>query len=148
MRLLVDLPKDSRRDCFRRGRWRDFALKLIPPPGSRFTSLFAKLYVFTETARGSYFKNTKKTARIRQKKAAKWFHWSDWPLNITVTRTVNTVREITSWMIFSCIRLNGPPFSMYPILLAGTWAQYSRNATPHEKRMTRIRGQLVEIFIS
>ena len=52
MRLLVDLPKDSRRDCFRRGRWRDFALKLIPPPGSRFTSLFAKLYVFTETAIG------------------------------------------------------------------------------------------------
>ena len=52
MRLLVGLPKDSRRDCFRRGRWRDFALKLIPPPGSRFTSSFAKVYVFTETAIG------------------------------------------------------------------------------------------------
>lgn len=37
---------------------------------------------------------------------------------------------------------------MNPILLAGTWAQYSRNATPHEKRMTTNNGQLDDIFIS
>ena len=48
---------------------------------------------------------------IRQKKAAKWFHCRDCPLNITVTNTVKTVSDITSWMILSCIRLNGPPFS-------------------------------------
>ena len=51
-------------------------------------------------------------------------------------------------MIFSCIRLKGPPFSTNPILFAGTWAQYSRNATPQEKRITIISGQLDEIFIS
>ncbi len=85
---------------------------------------------------------------IRQKKAAMWFHWSDCPLNMTVTMTVKTVREITSWMIFSCMRLKGPPLSTNPILLAGTWAQYSKNATPHEKRITMISGQLEEIFIS
>ena len=37
---------------------------------------------------------------------------------------------------------------MNPILFAGTCAQYSRNATPQENRITRISGQLEEIFIS
>ena len=37
---------------------------------------------------------------------------------------------------------------MNPILLAGTCAQYSKKATPHEKRITAISGQLEEIFIS
>ena len=106
-----------------------------------FLGFFAKKSAF-------YFKNTKNTAIIRQENAAKWFHWSVCPLNITVTRTVNTVSDITSWMIFSCIRLKGPPFSTKPILFAGTWAQYSKNATPQENRMTRMRGQLEEIFIS
>ena len=32
--------------------------------------------------------------------------------------------------------------------LAGTVRQYSKKAMPHEKRMTRISGQSVEIFIS
>ena len=94
-----------------------------------------------------YFKKTKKTAIIKQKNAAMWFHWSDSPLNITVTITVKTVSEMTSWMILSCMRLNGPPFSTKPILFAGTCAQYSRKATPQEKRITTISGQLVEIFI-
>ena len=85
---------------------------------------------------------------MRQKNAAKWFHWSPCPLNMRVMITVNTVREITSWMTFSCMRLNGPPLSMNPILFAGTCAQYSRKATAHEKRITRISGQLDEIFIS
>ena len=51
-------------------------------------------------------------------------------------------------MTLSCIRLNGPPLSMNPILLAGTCAQYSRNATPHEKSITTMRGHPDEIFIS
>ena len=88
-----------------------------------------------------YFKKTKKTAMMRQKNAAKWFHWRVCPLNITVTSTVNTVREITSWMILSCIRLKGPPFSTNPILFAGTWAQYSKNATPQENNITTISGR-------
>ena len=62
--------------------------------------------------------------------------------------TVKTVSEITSWMTLSCMMLNGPPLSMKPILLAGTWAMYSKRAIPHENRMTMMRGQLFEIFIS
>ena len=54
----------------------------------------------------------------------------------------------TSWITFSCIRLNGPPLPVNPRRLAGTWAQYSKNASPQEKRMTRMSGQLVETFIS
>jgi hypothetical protein len=50
MRLPVDLPMGSWRDCFRRGRWRDFALRLIPPPGSRITSTLAKVDIFNVIA--------------------------------------------------------------------------------------------------
>ena len=91
---------------------------------------------------------TKKTARIRQANAAKWFHWRGWPLKRKVTTIVKTVNDIASWITFSCMILNGPPFPWKPILLAGTWAQYSKNARPHDRRMTRISGQPVEIFIS
>ena len=69
-------------------------------------------------------------------------------MNITIAISVKTVKEITSWMTFSCMRLNGPPFSTNPMRLAGTCAQYSKNATPHEKRITRMSGQLEDIFIS
>ena len=61
---------------------------------------------------------------------------------------VNTVREITSWMTLSCIRLNGPPLPWKPIRFAGTVRQYSKKAMPHENRMMRMSGQPVEIFIS
>ena len=91
---------------------------------------------------------TKKTAKIRQANAAKWFHWRGCPLKRKVTTIVKTVNDIASWMTFSCMILNGPPFPWKPILLAGTWAQYSKNARPHDRRMTRINGQPVEIFIS
>ena len=37
---------------------------------------------------------------------------------------------------------------MNPILLAGTCAQYSKKATAHEKRITAMRGQFDDIFIS
>ena len=95
-----------------------------------------------------YFRKTKKTAIIRQTNAARWFHWRPCPLNINVTITVKTVSDMTSWMTLSCMSENGPPFPLKPILLAGTCAQYSKNATAHEKRITSIRGQLEEIFIS
>ena len=35
-----------------------------------------------------------------------------------------------------------------PIRLAGTVRQYSKNAIPHENRMTNISGHPVDIFIS
>ena len=85
---------------------------------------------------------------IRQMNAARWFHCSPCPLNISVTITVNKVRDITSWMTFSCMSENGPPLPLNPILFAGTWAQYSKNATAHENRMTSTSGQLEDIFIS
>lgn len=49
MRLPVSLPKESRWNCFRRGRWRDFALKLNPPSVSRLTSSVAKVDYFGES---------------------------------------------------------------------------------------------------
>ncbi len=49
MRLPVSLPKESRWNCFRRGRWRDFALKLNPPSVSRLTSSIAKVDYFGES---------------------------------------------------------------------------------------------------
>lgn len=95
-----------------------------------------------------YFRNTKKTASTRQTNAAMWFQWRASPLKRRVTTKVKTMRETTSWITFSCIRLNGPPLPVNPRRLAGTWAQYSKNASPQEKRMTRMSGQLVETFIS
>ena len=50
MRLLVYLPGESWRNCFRRGRWRDFVLRLIPPSFPRFTSLVAKVWFLFEMA--------------------------------------------------------------------------------------------------
>lgn len=81
-------------------------------------------------------------------KAAKWFHCRGCPLKSKVTINVNTVSDMASCITLSCMRLNGPPLPSNPILFAGTWAQYSKKARPHEKRITRISGQLPEIFIS
>lgn len=61
---------------------------------------------------------------------------------------MNITRVMTSWMIFNCIRLKGPPLPSNPKRLAGTWAQYSKKAIPHEKRMTPISGQWVLILAS
>lgn len=43
-----------------------------------------------------YFRKTKNTANIRQTNAARWFHWSGWPLKRNVTMIVKTVRETAS----------------------------------------------------
>lgn len=45
-------------------------------------------------------------------------------------------------MTLSCTNEKGPPLSAKPIRLAGTWQQYSKNATHHEKITTANRGQL------
>lgn len=43
-----------------------------------------------------YFRNAKYTAMTRQINAAKWFQWSDSPLNNTVAKITKIVRVITS----------------------------------------------------
>ena len=93
-------------------------------------------------------RNAKNTAATRHPNATRWFQWKDSPLNINITMTVNTDSEITSWITLSCTSENGPPFILDPILFAGTARQYSKNAIPHDNRITRINGHPVEIFIS
>ncbi len=44
--------------------------------------------------------------------------------NIRSEKTENTVRVMTSWMVFSCAKVN----SYEPMRFAGTWKQYSANA--------------------
>ena len=52
-----------------------------------------------------YFKNAKKTAPITSTKATMWFHWRVSVRNMVMAMVVNTVSEMASWIIFSCIRL-------------------------------------------
>lgn len=78
-------------------------------------------------------------------KAAMWFHCMGWLLNTSAHITVNTVSEMHSCMILSCIRLNGPPLMLEPMRLAGTITRYSRRATPQERSMMTISGQLSDM---
>lgn len=73
---------------------------------------------------------TKKTAKIRQANAAKWFHWRGCPLKRKVTTIVKTVNDIASWMTFSCMILNGPPFPWKPILLPAPGRSTRRTPDP------------------
>ena len=68
--------------------------------------------------------------------------------NTVTAIVVKTVREIASWIIFNCIKLNGPPLMRLPMLFAGIMKQYSRKASPHDARITRISGQSVLMCIS
>lgn len=77
-----------------------------------------------------------------------WFHCRASELKTVTEMTVNTVSEIASWMIFSCIRLKGPPLILLPMLFAGIMKKYSMRATPQLARITRISGQSVEMCIS
>ena len=61
---------------------------------------------------------------------------------------VKTVSEMHSWIILSCIRLNGPPFMLEPILLAGTIAEYSSRATPQERKIIAMSGHPSDMCIS
>lgn len=62
--------------------------------------------------------------------------------------TVNTVSEMASWMILSCIRVKGPPLMRLPMTFAGTAMQYSKKAIPQEATITRNSGQSVLMCIS
>lgn len=57
------------------------------------------------------------------------------------TIAVKTVKEMASCMTFNWIRLNGPPLIIDPSLLAGTIKEYSNKAIPHDRRITKIKGQ-------
>ena len=64
------------------------------------------------TAGRDYFRKAKKTARTMQAKEATWFQWMASPLKKKVMMTEKMVREMTSWMTLSWMRLKGPPFWM------------------------------------
>ena len=90
-----------------------------------------------------YFMNTKYTAATRQINAAMWFQCKDWPWKRILAMMANTMRDMHSWITFSWTSEKGPPLPWNPILLAGTWQQYSKKAIPHENAMTPIKGQLL-----
>lgn len=77
-----------------------------------------------------YFLKIKYTAKIRKKKPMRWFIFKVSFLKKLTEKTVKTTNVITSWITLSCQRLKGPPFSVNPIRLAGTWKQYSNKAMP------------------
>ena len=90
-------------------------------------------------------RNANPTAAMSSKNATKWFQCKHSPLKNSVTKSVNTLSVITSWMIFSCISENGPPLSTNPMRLAGTIKQYSSSAMPHDTKITTTSGQWVEM---
>ena len=65
----------------------------------------------------------------------RWFNRKVSVLNRVTANIVNTVKVIASCITFSCHKLNGPPFAVKPILLAGTWKMYSKNAIPQLIKM-------------
>lgn len=89
-----------------------------------------------------YFLKMKYTARTRKQKPMRWFMRNVSFLKAIIVNIENTVIVMTSCMTFSCQRLNGPPFSMKPILLAGTWKQYSKKAIPQLIRIIANKGRL------
>ena len=73
-----------------------------------------------------------------QAKAARWFQPNAWFWKATSEKTVNTKSVITSWMIFNCTSVKGPPFPTKPIRLAGTMKEYSKRAIPPGKENDRV----------
>lgn len=69
--------------------------------------------------------------------ATMWFQCKASPLKSCVETNVKTIKEIASCMIFNCIRENGPPVILEPILFAGIMKQYSNRANPQEQRIIR-----------
>ena len=75
---------------------------------------------------------------MRHPKAAMWFHCIPSPLKRKLMITVKTVSDTTSCITLSWTRLKGPPLMF----------DYSKKASPQEKRITRMSGHPSEIFIS
>ncbi len=98
-------------------------------------------YIFLFAVIKSSLFEGKKTASIINTKETMWFQRKVSVLKTAMTMMVNTVNETASCMTFNWIRLNGPPFCMAPIRLAGTMNEYSNKAMPHGIRMTRNSGR-------
>lgn len=77
-----------------------------------------------------YFLKIKYTARIRKQNPIAWFSLKDSFLKTNIVKSEKTIKVITSCITFNCHKLNGPPFSLKPILFAGTWKEYSNKAIP------------------
>ena len=78
---------------------------------------------------------------MRQTNAAKWFQCKPCPWKRMLAMTAKTMSDTHSWITLSCTRLKGPPLSMNPIRLAGTWQQYSKKAMAQLNAMTPMSGQ-------
>jgi len=78
----------------------------------------------------------------------KWLYLNSSPLKIRVVKTVKTIRVITSWITFSWTSVKEPPLLTYPIRLAGTWKQYSKNAIPQLIRITANKPRFLSELIS
>lgn len=99
------------------------------------------LYLINSKARAkNYLRNAKNTASRMQTNESMWLRRSVSVLKTSSANAVKTDKEITSCNIFNSKSENGPPFSRNPILFAGTWKQYSKNAMPQLMRMTIING--------
>ena len=92
-----------------------------------------------------YFLNAKNTASMMKMNETMWFQRKVSVLKTVMTMMVKTVSETASCMTFSWIRLNGPPFCMAPMRLAGIMNEYSNKAIPHDMRMTKNSGQSLEL---
>jgi len=95
----------------------------------------------------NYFLKIKYTARIKKQNPIKWFDLRVSFLKKTSVNPIKTVRVITSCMTFSCQRLKGPPFSLNPILLAGTWKAYSKRAIDQLINIILTNPRLLAHFI-
>jgi hypothetical protein len=70
-------------------------------------------------------------------KPIRWLIFKGWSLKKSKVNAENTTIVITSWITFSCHNEKGPPLSTKPILLAGTWKRYSKNAIPQLIRIIK-----------
>jgi len=73
----------------------------------------------------------------------RWFHFKLCSLKAIKVNTVKTSNVITSCMTFSCTSEKGPPFSLNPIRLAGTWNIYSNRAMDQLIRMMENKPSLL-----
>ena len=80
---------------------------------------------------------------MRQTNAAKWFQCKPCPWKRMLAMMAKTMSDTHSCITLSCTKVNGPPLSMKPMRLAGTWQQYSKKAMAQLNMMTPIRGQLL-----
>ena len=60
---------------------------------------------------------------------------------------VNTVKVIVSWIIFNWTKEKGPPYSLNPILFAGTWNKYSNKTIPQLIKIMENKPIIVKYIV-